>query len=247
MKISIITVCFNSAETIGDTLRSVAGQTHHDVEHVIIDGGSRDATMEIVRRDGGHVAKAISEPDRGIYDALNKGISRSTGDIVGFLHADDMYADQDVLARIAQAFQDPAVQAVYGDLQYVLKQDTNRVVRHWRAGTFDKARLRRGWMPPHPTLYVRREWYDRIGGFDTRYRIAADYDSILRLFSTNGFNAVYLPSVLVKMRVGGASNRSLSNIIRKSREDYAALRSAEIGGMRTLLWKNFSKAGQFLG
>jgi len=188
----------------------------------------------------------VSEPDRGIYDALNKGIARASGDVVGFLHADDVYASPDVLARVAEAFADPSVAAVHGDLQYVRKDDTARVVRHWRSSPFSPDRLRRGWMPPHPTLYVRREWYERIGGFDTRYRIAADYHSILRLFSQPGFRSAYVPEVFVKMRLGGASNRSLRNIVRKSREDLEALRRTGVGGVGTLTWKNLGKIGQFL-
>jgi glycosyltransferase len=194
------------------------------------------------------MAVLISEPDRGIYDALNKGINCATGEVVGFLHADDVYAHPDVLRWVAEVFADPSVDAVYGDLEYVRQDDLNQVVRYWQAGPFTPQRLAWGWMPPHPTLYVRREWYARLGGFDTRYRIAADYHCILRLFSQPGFKAVYVPRVLVKMRVGGASNRSLGNIIRKSREDFDALRRTRVGalgGLGALAWKNLCKLTQF--
>lgn len=244
---SVITACFNSAQTIGDALSSVVVQSYPKVEQVIIDGGSHDGTMDVVSRLGGRVARIVSEPDNGIYDALNKGICRSNGDIVGFLHSDDFYADSEVLSRIAQAFEDPSVHAVYSDLQYVLKADTSRVLRYWRAGEFSKRSLYRGWMPPHPTLYVRREWYDRIGGFDVNYRISADYDFILRLFMAHGFKSAYLPGVTVKMRVGGNSNRSLSKIFCKSREDLTVLRRNGVGGIGSLLCKNIRKVGQFLG
>ena len=187
----------------------------------------------------------LSEPDHGIYDALNKGIARCTGDVVGFLHADDVFGGPQVLATVAAAFVDPAVCAVYGDLQYVRKHDLGQVVRHWRSTPFTRRQLAWGWMPPHPTLYVRRNWYSKIGGFYSRYRIAADYFSILSLFSQPGFKAVYLPQVLVKMRVGGASNRSLQNVIRKSREDLDALRRTGVCGLGPLAWKNVSKLGQF--
>lgn len=191
----------------------------------------------------------MSEPDRGIYDALNKGIERTSGDVVGFLHADDLYAHRDVLAHVAAAFQaDSAICAVYGDLQYVRKDNTAEVVRRWKSSPFTPTRLAWGWMPPHPTLYVRREWYERIGGLDTRYRIAADYLSILQLFSQPDFKAVYLPEVMVTMRLGGASNRSLNAIVRKSCEDWNALRSTRVGafgGLGALVWKNLSKIGQF--
>lgn len=198
-------------------------------------------------RDG--LAVLVSEPDFGIYDALNKGIERSSGDIVGFLHADDLYAYPDVLAHIAAAFEeDTSICAVYGDLQYVRREDTSAVVRHWKSSPFSAKQLAWGWMPPHPTLYVRREWYERIGGLDTRYRIAADYYSILQMFSDPAFKAVYLPEVLIKMRLGGASNRSIKSIVRKSREDWDALRRTNVGalgGVGALFWKNFSKLTQF--
>lgn len=211
-----------------------------------MDGGSQDGTVALLEARRDQLAVLVSEADKGIYDALNKGISRCTGDVVGFLHADDVYADQEVLARVAAAFADPSVQAVYGDLQYVQKQDTDRVVRYWQSSPVTKAALAWGWMPPHPTLYVRREWYQRIGGFDTRYRIAADYFSILQMFSHPEFKSVYLPSVMVKMRVGGESNRSLKNIILKSREDLDALRRSGVGGVGALIWKNLSKIFQFV-
>ncbi len=165
------------------------------------------------------------------------------------MHADDLYAHSDVLAHIAAAFEaDPSVCAVYGDLQYVRKENTTEVVRHWKSSPFSAKRLAWGWMPPHPTLYVRREWYKRIGGLDDRYRISADYFSILQMFSLPDFEAVYLPEVLVKMRLGGASNRSLKAIVLKSREDWDALRRTNVGafgGVGTLVWKNLSKLKQF--
>lgn len=249
LKISVISVTWNCVATVGDCLASVGAQNYSNREHVVIDGGSRDGTVELLESKRSQLAVLVSEPDKGIYDALNKGIARSTGDVVGFLHADDLYAYPDVLADVATAFDDPSVCAVYGDLQYVKKQDTSHVVRHWQSSPFSTRRLGMGWMPPHPTLYVRREWYERIGGFDTRYRIAADYFSVLQLFSQPGFKAVYLPKVMIQMRMGGASNRSLTNMIRKSQEDYDALRRSGFGafsGLRTLAAKNLSKISQFL-
>jgi len=246
MKISVITATWNCAATLGDCLDAVTRQTHTNREHVVIDGASFDGTVELLQARRSQLAVLVSEPDRGIYDALNKGIACASGDVVGFLHADDVYAGPDVLAHVAQAFADPTVCAVYGDLQYVRKDNLEQVVRHWQSSPFTRARLQRGWMPPHPTLYVRREWYQRVGGFDTRYRIAADYFSILSLFAQPDFKAVYLPEVLVKMRLGGASNRSLKNIIQKSREDLDALQRSGVGGVGALVWKNVSKLGQFL-
>lgn len=234
---------------MAECLDSVAGQTYVEREHIVIDGASRDGTLDVLQARRGQLALMVSEPDSGIYDALNKGIAHATGNVVGFLHADDLYANPDVLARVAAAFEvDPTICAVYGDLQYVRKGSTAEVVRYWKSSPFTPTRLAWGWMPPHPTLYVRREWYERIGGLDTRYRIAADYFSILQLFTQPGFRAAYLPEVLVKMRLGGASNRSLKAILRKSREDWNALRRTRVGafgGVGALVWKNLSKIGQF--
>jgi len=245
MRLSVITATYNAAHTVADSLRSVAAQTHGDIEHWVIDGGSRDGTQAVVQANAERVAGFVSEPDGGIYDALNKGLRRATGAVVGFLHADDVYANEHVLSRVAQAFADPAVQAVYGDLTYVDKADLGRVIRYWKAGDFRRTRLERGWMPPHPTLYVRRDVYERLGAFDTRYRIAADYDSVLRLLYVGRIEARYIPEVLVCMRVGGASNRSLRNIARKSMEDLQIMRTHGVGGVGALLLKNVSKVGQF--
>jgi len=247
--ISVVTATWNCVNTIDDCLRSVAAQTWPILEHVVIDGGSTDGTVQLLEKHHHQIGVFVSEPDKGIYDALNKGIARASGDVIGFLHADDLYAHSGVLATIARAFKDPSVCAVYGDLQYVRKDDTTQVVRHWASRPFAPPMLRQGWMPPHPTLYVRREWYECIGGFDTNYRIAADYFSVLQLFNQPGFKAVHIPEVLVNMRVGGASNRSLKNIIRKSREDYDALRRSNFGVLPAVMalgMKNFSKIGQFL-
>lgn len=245
MKISIITATRNCASTIADCLASVAGQSYPDREHIVIDGASTDGTLAALETHRAQLAVLISEPDQNPYDAINKGIARASGEVIGFLHADDRYADAEVLARIAAAFADPTVDAVYGDLVYVSQTDTDRVIRYWRAGEYRPARLRRGWMPPHPTLYLRRALYERHGGFDLRYRIAADYDLMLRLLSRLTGRVVYLPQVLVRMRLGGISNRSLRHVLRKSWEDYRALRNNRMGGIGALAWKNLSKLPQF--
>lgn len=187
----------------------------------------------------------VSEPDEGIYHALNKGLSLASGDVVGFLHADDFYADPEVLTRVAEAFADDSVDAVYGDLVYVNKSDPDKVIRYWKAGHFEFSKLARGWMPPHPTFYVRRTVYERFGGFDTSFHIAADYDCMLRMLSQANLNVRYIPEVLVKMRVGGKSNRSLKNILIKMNEDARALKKNGVGGLGTLVGKNLSKVPQF--
>jgi glycosyltransferase len=244
--ISIITAVYNRRLTVGQTLDSVFSQSHEAKESIIVDGGSTDGTLDVLGRYRSQTATFISEPDDGIYDALNKGIRHAKGDVVGFLHGDDLFAHNDALAWVAQAFEeDPAVQAVYGDLVYVSHHDSHRVVRYWRAGEFDPKALRRGWMPPHPTLYVRRSVYERLGLFDTRYRIAADYDSMLRLLAGGRVRVAYVPKVLVRMRVGGASNGSLGAIVRKSTEDLRVIRRNGVGGVGTLLQKNLRKLSQF--
>lgn len=248
VKISVVTATWNCQTTVADCLASVAQQTHPHIEHVVVDGASTDGTLGTLQAHRAQLAVLQTEPDKGIYDALNKGLALVTGDVVGFLHADDLYAHPGVLAHVAAAFEDPGVCAVYGDLQYVRKENTAQVVRHWASAPFSRQRLAWGWMPPHPTLYVRRGWYERIGGFDTHYRIAADYLSILQLFSQPGFQAVHLPEVLVHMRLGGASNKSVKNLLRKTREDWSALRRTRVGalgGVGALAWKNASKVTQF--
>lgn len=246
MKITVVTATYNCASTIGDCLRSVAGQTHSDIEHIVVDGASTDGTVDLLHQRATQLSRIISEPDKGIYDALNKGVAQASGDVVGFLHADDLYADQRVLEDVAIAFQNPDVDAVYGDLTYVQKADTEKVVRYWRSSPFMRSSLARGWMPPHPTLYLRRGVYERFGGFDLSYRIAADYDFMLRVLGAINGKVIYLPRVLVTMRLGGESNRSIRNIIRKSAEDLRALRSNRVGGLASLMLKNGSKLVQFV-
>lgn len=246
MKISVITAVYNSEATVGEAIASVAAQTHPDLEHVIVEGKSKDGSLAAIERAAHDRMRLISEPDTGIYDALNKGIGHATGDVIGFIHSDDFFAHDAVLARIAAAFEDPAVEAVFSDLDYVSQADASRVVRHWATGPFEPRRLRRGWMPAHPTLYLRRGVYERFGAYDTGFGIAADYDFILRYFSQATGGAVYIPEVLYKMRLGGVSNRNLAKIRQKMREDLLAIRRNRVGGLPTLAMKNLSKVGQFV-
>lgn len=248
IQISIITAVYNRCETVGQAVRSVQAQTHGNVQHVVVDGASKDGTLHVLKDLLPPTAVLVSEPDEGIYDALNKGIALSSGDVIGVMHSDDFFADERVLEDVAAAFSDPAVDAVYGDLDYVSGRDTSKIVRHWRAGQYVRERLAWGWMPPHPTLFVRRHVIERWGGYDTRYRISADYDCILRYFGQGQVRPAYLPRVLVKMRVGGESNASLLKIVRKSWEDWRAMRGNRIGnlgGVGSLVWKNLSKVRQF--
>ncbi|MBN8453805.1 glycosyltransferase family 2 protein [Accumulibacter sp.] len=245
LTISVITAVYNRADTIGQALASVERQSWTRVEHIVIDGASTDGTVAILESHRQYLATLVSESDGGIYDALNKGLARATGDVVGLMHSDDFYADERALDRVAKAFTDPAVDGVYGDLDYVAKDDPSRVIRRWRSGEYDPARLAWGWMPPHPTLYLRRSVIEQWGGFDTSLHIAADYDAMLRYLAKGRIRLAYIPVVLVKMRVGGESNRTLSRILRKSQEDYRALRNNGVGGIGALLWKNLSKVAQF--
>ena len=247
-RISVITATWNCAETLPDCLASMGRQCHENREHIIVDGASTDGTIDVVKRHIRQIAAFKSERDSGIYDALNKGIQMSSGDIVGFLHADDLYAADDVLSKISRAFEDPTICAAYGNLEYVSARNPNKVIRRWESNPFNHRDLGWGWMPAHPTLYVRRDWYKKIGGFDVNYHIAADYLSILKLFTDPHFKTIHIPEVLVTMRLGGASNKSLKAIIKKSTEDWRALRSCDFSvpsAMRAITWKNLSKLKQF--
>lgn len=246
LHISVITAVFNRAATLAESLSSVREQSWPDTEHIVIDAGSTDGSLDILGQHKAGIAKLVSEPDDGIYDALNKGIRHASGDVIGFMHADDAFASPYALERVARAFDDPSVGAVYGDLVYVDKADASRVVRYWRAGQYQRRRLINGWMPPHPTFYVRREVYDRFGLYDTRYRIAADYELMLRVLWRGGVQAAYVPEVLVRMRMGGISNNSLLNLLQKSCEDFTALRQNGVGGLQSLLLKNVSKLPQLV-
>lgn len=244
MKISIITSVYNNRDTISDAIKSVLSQTYPNIEYIVIDGASRDGTIDIIRTYEDRISTLVSEPDRGIYDGLNKGVSYATGDVIAFLHSDDLYNDPDVVARVAEAFNTTGADAVYGDLIYTPKADTSKVLRYWKSRDFHPKLLKQGWMPAHPTFFARRELYERYGAFDTTFRIAADYDFMLRVLS-QGIKTHYLPNVLYKMRVGGESNKSIQNIIKKMREDYRALENNRIGGVSTILIKNLSKIPQF--
>ena len=244
---SILTVVRNRADTVPDALRSLHAQTFADFEHVIQDGGSSDGTAELLEAQTDPRQRLVSERDGGIYDALNRATARATGEIIGLLHSDDFFAHDQVLAQVARRFDETGADAVYGDLDYVSASDPQRVVRHWRAGEYNPGLLGRGWMPPHPTMFLRRSVIERWSSYDTSFQIAADYDAVLRYFGSGELKVAYLPQVLVKMRTGGVSNRSLGQILQKSREDYRALRINGVGGIGTLLYKNVRKLPQFLG
>ena len=224
MHISIITVCLNSASTIGDALESVGKQTFREIEHIVVDGVSTDGTQKIVSDFTPNLARLISEPDRGLYDAMNKGMAVATGDIIGYLNSDDVFADSDVLQKVARVFADENVDACYGDLVYVRQDDMSRVVRYWRSRPYSPGLVERGWMPAHPTFFLRQSILQKLGGFDIRYRYQSDYELMVRLFLKERISAVYIPEVMVRMRTGGHTNRSIRNIVKGNLEAYRACR-----------------------
>ena len=294
MKISIITATYNSAKNLANCLQSVAGQDYPHIEHIVVDGGSIDGTMEIVKSFPS-VTKSISEPDKGIYDALNKGIRLATGDVIGFVHSDDMLASPNIISHIALKFSHDSgviesipeeensassplsggdvsvrnaggrqrgsrgrvsisinknvrnVDGVYGNLVFVDPENTDKVIRTWISTPFDRRELKHGWMPPHPTLFLRREVYEKHGLFDISFKIAGDYDFMLRVMCDPEIRLQLLPETIVKMRHGGASTGSLRQILKKMQEDLRALRN---NGFRFPLWvlamKNLRKLPQLL-
>jgi len=247
LKVTIITATYNSKKNIKTFLESVLNQTYKDIEIIIIDGNSNDNTLSVVNSMLlGYVnSKVISESDNGIYDALNKGLKLASGDIIGFVHSDDILYSPNIIYEIVDCFSNKSVDGVYGDLLYVNKSNLNHTIRAWKSCEFSYNLLKKGWMPPHPSLYLKREIYDKFGIFNLDYKISADYDFMLRVFKNTDNKFKYLPKVITKMRVGGASNRSLKNIIQKTREDYRAITSNNIGGWLSILLKNLSKIKQF--
>ncbi|MEN9699210.1 MAG: hypothetical protein RLZZ301_408 [Bacteroidota bacterium] len=242
--ISILTVTYNSLHTLKDAYASLCEQTYTQWEWIVQDGGSSDGTLEWLESLSDARVNWVSEKDHGIYDALNKAMSRASGEWIGLLHADDFYPNAEVLSQVVAAF-NTAIDGVYGDLKYVQAADVTKVLRHWQSGTFSPTLLRKGWMPPHPTLFLRKEVYAHVGGFDTRYRIAADYDFILRVFQTPNLKIHYLPQVLMLMRQGGASSK-LSNLVAKSKEDLQIMQANGLPFPLLVLFRKVSgKFGQF--
>jgi glycosyltransferase len=250
MNISIITATYNSAETIQETIESVLSQNDCDIEYVVVDGQSNDGTLDIIKKNESRFngrMQWISEPDKGIYDALNKGIRLVTGDIIGFLHSDDVFASPSVINTIQEVFEKTNADVVYGDLIYVDQKNPEKVLRYWRSQPFSSSLLLRGWMPAHPTVFMKKEIYEQHGGFDLSFSISADYDFLLRVFQDNSLRSVYLPQVITKMRLGGTSNKTIRNIVIKSKEDYWALRKNGFSHAGWILaMKNISKLTQFL-
>ena len=247
MKVSIVTPTYNSAKTIVDTILSVNKQDYTHIEHIIIDGGSKDNTLELIRNTPNRVKKIISEPDKGIYDAMNKGVALATGDIVGILNSDDFYNSNDVIAKVVKTFQEGEYEGVYGDLEYVDARNTNRVVRYWESKAYKEGLFKKGWHPAHPTFFVKKEVYDKYGNFNLKYKIGADYEIMLRFIEKNRIKVAYIPETLVKMRVGGASNQSIKNIIKANIECYNAWKDNGLSILPfVFILKPLSKTLQYL-
>lgn len=239
MKVSIVTAVRNGAREIGATLASVEAQDYADIEHVVVDGASTDGTVETVRRDGRRVAKLLSEPDRGVYDAFNKGLALATGDVIGYLNAGDVYDGPGVVSDIVEQFAAPAVEAVFGDVVITEEGLPGRVLRRYRSGGFTPRRLGWGFMPAHPTLFVRRAAYQRCGPYDTSYRIAGDFELCIRLFVEQHVRYACLPRVLVRMPRGGLSNSGWRSKWTITREMHRACRAHGIPTSYAKLFARF--------
>ncbi|MDQ1141904.1 glycosyltransferase family 2 protein [Pedobacter agri] len=247
MKISIITVVYNAEQYIEDCIESVIRQTHQDIEYIVIDGGSTDGTLQVVRKYNQYITHLVSEKDNGLYDAINKGIKLATGDVVGTLNADDVLVSKNIIAAVAAVFsRNSGLEAVYGDLNYVSANNTNEVIRSWKSRQADANDIADGWMPAHPTLYIKKELFAKYGYYALDFGTAADYDLILRYFYTNKLKAQYIPVLMVNMRLGGLSNRSISSLWKAMKFDYKALKRNRVpNALLVLLNKKLSKLNQF--
>ncbi len=246
MLVSIITATYNSAATVAETMRSVEEQDYARIEHIVVDGHSQDNTLNIVQRYP-HTSAVITEKDDGIYDAMNKGIRAAHGEIIGILNSDDIYAHSEVISKVVRVFENPEVQACYADLQYVDGQSMKKITRTWKSGNYHSGSFYWGWMPPHPTFFVRKSVYEKVGLFDTSLRSAADYEMMLRILVKHRMPAAYIPQVIVKMRTGGMSNASVKNRLLANLEDRQAWRINELKPyFFTLYLKPLRKLTQFL-
>jgi glycosyltransferase involved in cell wall biosynthesis len=249
MKISIITVSYNSEKFIESCIRSVKDQSYKNLEHIIIDGASTDNTLNLLNLYKNTLTKIVSEKDKGIYDAMNKGLNISNGDIVGFLNSDDFYSDKNVIAKVMSLFKkDPSLDACYSDLVYTNQNDTTKIVRYWKSNKFTPGSFKKAWYPPHPTLFVRKSIYEKLGGFDLSYSIASDVDLMMRFFEVNRIKVRYVQEVWVKMRLGGKSNKNLYNIWRQNWEIICSMKKngLSLNFFSFFIYKAISRLKQFI-
>ena len=238
MKVSIITITYNSEATLRDTIESVVNQTYPNIEYIIVDGLSKDNTLAIVDEYKDKIAKVVSEKDHGLYDALNKGIGIATGDVIGLIHSDDFYTNPHVIEQVVNRISEQKADALYADLYYVDKDDTNRIFRKWKSGNYKHGMFLNGWMPPHPTFFVKRECYEKFGRFNLLFKSAADYELMLRFIHKYQIKLAYLPEFIIKMRVGGKSNVTLKNRIRANQEDRKAWK---VNGLKPRVYTLYAK------
>ena len=246
MKFSIITSVFNAEKTIPDTITSLKNQQNIDLEYIVIDGHSQDSTLDIIKQNKDFITKYISEADKGVYDGFNKGLQMATGDIIGFLNADDFYSTEDTLSKVNSVFQHYNSDIVYGDLDYIDYQDSNKIVRTWKAGEFSKEKLKKAWIPPHPSFFFNRKVLEKVPSFNLDYSISADFDFMLRSLLIEDIKVEYLPEVIVKMRTGGVSNNNLTTLMKKISQDAKLLKANKQGGYMTSIYKRLTKLTQWL-
>ncbi len=245
MKVSIITIAYNSAETIEDTIKSVVNQGYKNIEYIIIDGGSTDDTLNIIDKYKQDISIFISEPDKGIYDAMNKGVKRASGTIIGILNSDDIYANDSVIDNVVKTIGDH--DALYADLVYVERVDTSKITRTWKSGFYKQGAFKYGWMPPHPTFFVKKDCYQKYGAYNLKLKSAADYECMLRMIHKHKISLAYLPQIITKMRVGGQSNVTVGNRLKANKEDRMAWEINEIKPyFFTLYLKPLRKIKQFI-
>ena len=247
MKITIITVTFNSTSVINDCLESVKSQKYNNIEHVIIDGASTDGTLTLLENKREQFKTLISEPDKGIYHAMNKGIEIASGDIIGFLNSDDFYSNDEVISKVAKEFEkDPNLDICYADLIYVDQKNTKKTIRYFKSSEYKKGLFAKGWCPPHPTFFVRQSLYKKFGNFDLSYRFASDVDLMMRFLEIKKIKSCYIPEVWIKMRMGGVTNKSIKNILIQNKEIIKSFNKnkIQINLLKFFTYKIFSRLVQ---
>ncbi|MBI2281006.1 MAG: glycosyltransferase [Bacteroidetes bacterium] len=224
MKISIITVCYNSEKHIKTAIESVINQTYKNIEYIVVDGASKDKTIDIVKSYGDRITKFVSEPDKGIYDAMNKGFQMATGNYLAVINSDDFYMSNDAIESVVNELNKKQTDSLFADLIYVEENNTDKQVRYWKSNEFVKGSFKKGWHPAHPTFFVKNEVYKKYGYFDLSFKLAADFELMLRFLEKHQISSCYLPKPIIKMRLGGATNKNFKNIYNQNIECYRAFK-----------------------